>query len=105
MGIVRDNVFSETPPLETVRLLMRLMMTESKQAKSYKPMCVNMSRAHFHLPSRRRVNVELLQREGGREGGRGWCGLLLKCTCGTRDVAGSFAVIVMAILMNMRLEV
>ena len=88
-------------------------MTESKQAKSYKPMFINMSRAHFHSPSRKRVIVDLLQREGGREGGRkggreggrGWCGLLLKRTCGTRDVAASFAVIVMAMLMVMRLEV
>ena len=28
MGILRDNVFSATPPLEAVRLLMSLMMTE-----------------------------------------------------------------------------
>ena len=86
MGILRDNVSSATPPLEAVRLLMGLIMTESKQAKSYKPMFINMSKAHFHSLSRRRVFVELPHREGGREGRER--GLLsLKNTHGTRDAA------------------
>ena len=43
MGILRDNVFGATPPLQSVRLLRSLMMTESKQANSYKPMFNNTS--------------------------------------------------------------
>ena len=60
MGILRDDVFSATPPVEAVRLLMRLMMTESWQATSFGLMFVDISRAHFHSPSRRRVFAEWL---------------------------------------------
>ena len=46
MGILRGNVFSATPLLEAVRLLMSLMMTRSKQASQ-----VILSRARFHSTS------------------------------------------------------
>ena len=59
IGLLCDDIFSATPPLEAVRLLMSLVTTESKQAKSHKLMFIDMSRAHFHSPSRRRVFVEL----------------------------------------------
>ena len=58
-GISRDDVFSATPPLEAGRLLLRLMMTERKEAKKYKMMFIDISRAHFHSPARRRLFVEL----------------------------------------------
>ena len=35
-GISRDDVFSATPPLEAVRLLLIMMMTEKKVARKYK---------------------------------------------------------------------
>ena len=60
IGILRDDVFSATPPVEAGRLLRSLMTTESKQAKSHKLMFIDISSAHFFSPSRRRVCVELL---------------------------------------------
>ena len=59
IGILRNDLFSATPPLEAARLLMSLMMIGSKHAKSYKLMFIDIVRAHFHSPSRRRVFVEL----------------------------------------------
>ena len=50
MGILRDDVFSATPPLEAVRLLMSLMMAENTQAKMSMLMSIDISRAHFHSP-------------------------------------------------------
>ena len=97
MGILRDDVFfSLTPPSETVRLLMKLTMIESKQAKSYKLMFGDISRAHFHAPSKRRVFVDLpSERERSR-----WCGLLPKSMYGTRDAAANLEAIVMDTLTN-----
>ena len=60
MGILRDDVFSATSLLDAVRLLISLMMTESKEAKSYKLMFIGIRGAHFRWPSRGRVFVELL---------------------------------------------
>ena len=57
-GISRDDVFSATPPLEAVRLLLSMMMTEKKVVKRYKMMFIDISRAHFHSPARRRLYVE-----------------------------------------------
>ena len=80
-GISRDDVFSATPPLEAVRLLLSMMMTEKKVVKRYKMMFIDISRAHFHSPARRRLYVELAP-ERARPG---WCGLLTKSMYGTRD--------------------
>ena len=61
-------------------------MTGSKQDKSYKLMFVDISRDHFHSPSRRQVFVALLpERETAS-----LCGLLLKSMYGTRDAATNF---------------
>ena len=76
-------------------------MSESEQAKSYKLMSIDTSRAHFHSPSRRPVFVQF---PPGR-GRSGWCGLSLKNTCGTRDSAANFAEIVVDTLTNMKFEV
>ena len=56
VGILPDDVSSATPPLEAV--LTR--MTENTQSKKYKLMFVDISRANFHPPARRRVFVKLL---------------------------------------------
>ena len=100
-GISRDDVFSATPPLEAVRLLLSMMMTEKKVAKRYKMMFIDISRAHFHSPARRRLYVELAP-ERARPG---WCGLLNKSMYGTRDAAANFAALVMSVLSKMGFKV
>ena len=101
IGLLCDDIFSATPPLEAVRLLMSLVTTESKQAKSHKLLFIDMSRAHFHSPSRRRVFVELPpERERSV-----WCGVLLKSMFGTRLAAANSVAIVMDVLTNIEFEV
>ena len=39
MGVLPDDVFNATPPLDALRFLMTLMMTESMQDRSYKNSC------------------------------------------------------------------
>ena len=85
MGILHDDIFSATPPLEALRLFMILMMIESE---------IDIIRVHSHSPSRRRVYV-----------GESGVGFLLNCMCGTRDAAANFAAIVMYTLTNMKFEV
>ena len=76
-------------------------MTESKQGKSHKLMFIDISRAHFHSPSRRRVFVELPpERERA-----GFCGPLFESMHGTRDTKVNFAAIVMVTLTNMKFEI
>ena len=48
MGILHDDVFNATPPLEAAQLLMILMMTENKQAKTYQLVILDIIRAHLH---------------------------------------------------------
>ena len=100
-GIARDDVFSATPPLEAIRLPMSLMMTEGRKERNYSMMFIDISRAHFHSPARRRVFVELPP-ERRRPG---WCGLLLKSMYGTRDAAANFAAMVMDVLTAMDFEI
>ena len=75
-------------------------MTEIWQAKSYKLMFIDISIAHFHSPSRRRVFVELPP-ERARSG---WCGPLPKSVHGTRDAVANFAAIGMDTVTNMKFE-
>ena len=63
VGILPDDVSSATPPLEADLML----MTENKQSKKYKLMLVDLSRANFHSPARRRVFLKLLP-ERARQG-------------------------------------
>ena len=86
MVILRDDAFSATPPLEAVKLVMNLMMTEIKQSKPCKVKFIAISRAQPHSPSRRRVFVDLLPVRKRSD----LCGLLLKSKCITPDASGEF---------------
>ena len=99
LGIMRDDVFSATPPLEAVRLLISMLMTETQDNKTYKLMFIDISRAHFHSPARRKIYVELARER--RRSGR--CGFLQKSMYGTRDAAANFAAMVMEVLKGMNI--
>ena len=94
-GILRDDVFSATPPLEAVRLLISFMMTEKRELKKYKMMFIDISRVHFHSTARRRKLAPERRKPG-------WCGLLRKSMYGTRDTASNFAAIVMEVMTGMK---
>ena len=102
MGILRDDVFfSLTSQLETVRLLMKLTMIESKQAKSYKLMFGDIR----ELTSiRHPEDVYLVDLPLERERSR-CCGLLPKSMHGTRDATANLGAIVMDTLTNMEFEI
>jgi len=64
-------------------------------------MFIDISRAHFHSPSRRRLFVQL-PAERRQEG---FCALLLKSMYGTRDAAANFADKVMEVLRSMGFKI
>jgi hypothetical protein len=101
-GIFRDDVFSATPPQEGVKMLFSKMMSRRRgDCRRRKLMFIDISRAHFHSPARRRVFVQL-PAERRREG---YCALLLKSMYGTRDAAANFADKVMEVLRDMGFKI
>eukprot|EP00959_Pyramimonas_sp_CCMP1952_P404673 8481003-Pyramimonas_sp.AAC.1 len=67
-GIFRDDVFSATPPQEGVKILFSKMMSRKRgDCRQRKRMFIDISRAHFHSPARRRNFVQLPD-ERRREG-------------------------------------
>ena len=101
-GIFRDDVFSATPPQEGVKMLFSRMMSRKRgDCRKRKLMFIDISRAHFHSPARRRVFVQL-PAERRREG---YCALLLKSMYGTRDAAANFADKVMEVLREMGFKI
>ena len=99
-GEFRDDTFAATPPLEAVRLLFSLCMT-GDTARRGKIVFIDVSRAHFHAPSRRTTYVQL-PTEWAKPG---VCGKLLKSLYGTRDAAANFAECVRVKLIQMGFEI
>ena len=85
----RDDLFAATPPLEALKILLSLAMTEGygyqqgteKQGK--KREFIDIRRAFFHADAIRKVYVELPAEDA--EDGK--CGILRKSMYGTRDAA------------------
>ena len=74
----RDDLFAATPPLEALKLIMSLAMTEGigdekgKEEQGMKLDFIDIRRAFFHAPARRNIYVDLPE-EDGQEG---MCGRL-----------------------------
>merc|ERR1711989_3021 len=75
----REDLFAATPPLEAKKVLFSLFACGMNFSLDF----IDVSRAYFHARARRRVFVELLQRDHEQ----GMCGLLKKAMYGTRDAA------------------
>ena len=85
----RDDLFAATPPLEAMKLLLSLAVTEGvgyqkgHKKSGMKLDFIDIRRAYYHAPARREVYVKLPP--GDEE--EGMCGLLIKSLPGTRDAA------------------
>jgi hypothetical protein len=80
----RPDLFSATPPIEAVRMLVAMMAGASNGTPSADPMCmmhVDVSRAYFHAPSKRTTIIELPEED--KEGSL--VGRLRMSMYGTRD--------------------
>lgn len=100
-GVVRDDVFSATPPHEALRLLLSLAMTETGSGEECKVLFIDISRAHSHSPARRTIYIELPAER--RVEGR--CGILRKSMHSTRYAAANFASLVMKVLGSLESDV
>ena len=86
---VRDDLFAATPPLEAIKLLLSIAVTEGvgfingNIKGGLKLDFIDVRRAYYHAPSKREVYIDLP--EGDQQDGM--CGLLNKSLQGTRDAA------------------
>ena len=84
-----DDLFAATPPLEALKILFSMAMTEGigyetgKEQQGMKLEFIDIRRAFFHAEARRKVYVELPEED--METGK--CGRLNKSMYGTRDAA------------------
>ena len=84
----KEAIFSATPPLESLRLLVSYLASEDPDGNSdpFKMVLADVSRAHFYAPSVRNVFIELPpEDEGAKVPGR--CGKLNRTMYGTLDAA------------------
>jgi len=85
----RDDLFAATPPVEAKKMLFSLAVTEGfgfekgKRAQGMKLDFIDVRRAYFHAPTRRKVFVELPPEDDQP----GMCGELNQSMYGTRDAA------------------
>ena len=81
-------IFSATPPLETLRVLVARLASEDPRGQEdpFKAIHIDVSRAHFYADAVRDVYIEL-PREDPRSQEPGACGKLLKTMYGTLDAA------------------
>jgi hypothetical protein len=85
----RDDLFAATPPLEAIKVLLSLAVTEGvgfhpgNRKGGMKLDFIDVRRAYFHAKARRSVFVELPKEDEEP----GMCGELLQSMYGTRDAA------------------
>ena len=81
-------IFSATPPLETLRVLVARLASEDPRGQEdpFKAVHVDVSRAHFYADAVRDVYIEV-PREDPRSQEPGVCGKLQKTMYGTLDAA------------------
>ena len=79
----RPDLFSATSPLEGVKFV--IFEAASGNKKGTVLLVIDVRKSYFHAKAKRRVYVELPERDGGGPGRQ--CGLLRRSLCGTRDAA------------------
>ena len=95
-----EAIFSATPPLESLRVLMTIVSQPIEDAKD--PWCMTLadvSRAHFYAKAEREVYIQLPQ-EDPRSGEKDLCGRLLRTMYGTLDAADRWSEHYSAILTS-----
>ena len=89
----KEAIFSATPPLESLRLLVAYLASEdpAKQSDPLKVVLVDVSRAHFYAPAVRDVFIQLPpEDEESKVPGR--CGKLHRTMYGTLDAAEQWGI-------------
>ena len=81
---VRPDLYAATPPLEVVKLIMSEVASSSSRRRAVG--VIDVRRAYFYAPARRRVFVELPPGDW-QEGDENVRGLLKASLYGTRDAA------------------
>ena len=80
-----EDTFAGTPPWEGIKMVLSKAMTKSKNPnggfRKKKVLILDISRAHFHPPAKRRLFIRIPQGDGGG------IGLLLRMMYGMRDAA------------------
>ena len=87
--------FAAMPPIEGVQSLISHMMTEqfSSAGGPLEMMVLDISKAHFHGKSRRRVYTALPEGREEEKEEEGKCALLLRTIYGTEDAAAIWGAI------------
>jgi hypothetical protein len=86
---ILEDMFAATPPLEVKKMLFSMAVTEGigfnkrDRKGGLKLEFIDVRRAYFHSPARRKVYVKLPEEDAEE----GMCGMLLKSMYGTRDAA------------------
>ena len=86
----RLDLFSATPPLETLKLLISLCARRQWDAKPCRMAIIDIKRAYFYAKARRPVFIEIPV-EDREEGEEGMVGQLQLSLYGTRDAAQNWA--------------
>ena len=95
-----EAIFSATPPLESLRILMSFLSQPVDDPSD--PYCMTLadvSRAHFYARAEREVYIQLPP-EDPRSGDRDTCGRLLKTMYGTLDAADRWSEHYSAVLQS-----
>ena len=98
----REDLFAATPPLEAMKMLFSLAVTEgigyqrARREQGMKLDFIHVRRAYFHAKARRDVYVELPPEDSMP----GMCGKLVKAMYGTRDAAQNWEADYTELMMN-----
>ena len=101
----RTDTFAATPPIEALRVMLALGVMELEEDQDSDGEIVlsfmDVSRAHFHSPSRRDMYVELCPEDAEE----GCCALLKKSMYGTRDAAVNWEAFYVSTLAEVEFQV
>ena len=84
-----EAVFAGTPPIEALRVILRVAAAHAEDKGPYGLMCIDVRRAHFYAKAIRRVFVRLPEEDPASEN-KDACGELLISMYGTQDAAANW---------------
>ena len=100
----RMDLFSATPPLETLKLLISMCARRQSDERPCRLAVIDIKRAYFYAPARRPVFIEIPM-EDREEGDEGMVGQLQLSLYGTRDAAQNWAAEYMSPLKSLGFKV
>ena len=100
----RMDLFSATPPLETLKLLISMCARRQNDARPCRMAIIDIKRAYFYAKARRPVFIEI-PIEDREEGEEGMIGQLQLSLYGTRDAAQNWAAEYTSLLVELGFKV